>query len=53
MSQFTKRLLFALTGLAVLGGIGFWNPDAQRMLGMFALGWMMMDIAGSVFPEGK
>lgn len=53
MSIYTKRILFALAGLVVLGGVGVWAPEVQRMLGMFAIGWMMMDIAGSVFPEVK
>ena len=53
MSVYTKRLLFGLVGLVVLGAVGVWAPDAQRLLGMFALGWMLMDIASDVFPEGK
>lgn len=53
MSIYTKRILFAVVGLVVLGGVGVWAPEAQRMLGMFALGWMLMDIASDVFPEKK
>ena len=51
MSQYTKQLLFVIVAIFLVGLIGIWNPDAQRLLGMFALGWMMMDIARSVFPE--
>jgi hypothetical protein len=53
MSVYTKRIIFALVSLVVLGAVGVWAPEVQRFLGMFALGWMLMDIAGSVFPEGK
>jgi Na+-transporting methylmalonyl-CoA/oxaloacetate decarboxylase beta subunit len=53
MSVYTKQLLFAVVGLIILGVIGFWAPDVQRLLGMFAIGWMMMDIARDVFPEEK
>jgi len=53
MSAYTKQLLFAVAGLIILGAIGFWAPDVQRLLGMFAIGWMLMDIARDVFPEGK
>ena len=53
MSVYTKRILFAVAGLVILGLVGVWAPEAQRMLGMFALGWMLMDIAGDVFPEVK
>ena len=53
MSVNTKRLLFAIVGLVVLGTIGVWSPEAQRLLGLFALGWMLMDIASDVFPEKK
>ena len=51
MSVYTKQLLFVVVGISLVGLIGIWNADAQRLLGMFALGWMMMDIARSVFPE--
>jgi hypothetical protein len=53
MSVYTKRIIFALVSLVVLGAVGVWAPEVQRFLGMFALGWMLMDIAGSVFPEGN
>ena len=53
MSVYTKRILFALAGLLVLGGIGIWNTEAQRLLGCFAMGWMLMDIASDLFPEVK
>ena len=53
MSVNTKRILFAVAGLIVLGTIGFWAPEVQRLLGMFAIGWMMMDIASGIFPEVK
>ena len=51
MSVYTKRILFALVGVGLLGLVGVYSPDAQRLLGMFALGWMLMDIAHAVFPE--
>ena len=51
MSPFSKRLLFVVVGCSLLGLIGVWNQLAQLMLGQFALGWMMFDIAQSVFPE--
>ncbi len=50
MSQYTKQLLFAVIGLILLGLIGIWSPDAQRLLGCFAMGWMLIDIARIVFP---
>ena len=53
MSVYTKRILFAVVGLATLGSMGIWAPYAQQLLGMFALGWMLMDIASDVFPEVK
>lgn len=53
MSVYTKQLLFAVAVLIIVGAIGFWAPEVQRLLGMFALGWMVMDIARDVFPEGK
>lgn len=53
MSIYTKQLIFALVGILLAGLIGIWNADAQRLLGMFAIGWMLMDIARDVFPEGK
>ena len=53
MSVYTKQLLFAVSGLILVGVIGYWSPDVQRLLGLFALGWMMMDIARGIFPEGK
>ena len=51
MSQYTKQLLFVIIAIFLVGLIGIWNADVQRLLGMFSLGWMMMDIARSVFPE--
>ena len=51
MSQYTKQLIFVLIGILVVGSIGIWNETAQRLLGMFALGWMLTDIARTVFPE--
>ena len=51
MSVYTKQLLFVVVGISLVSAIGIWNETAQRLLGMFALGWMMMDIARSVFPE--
>ena len=51
MSQYTKQILFVVVAISLVGLIGIWNETAQRLLGMFALGWMMMDIARSVFPE--
>lgn len=53
MSVYTKQILFVVVAIGLVGAIGIWNPDAQRLLGMFALGWMMMDIARTVFPENK
>jgi Na+-transporting methylmalonyl-CoA/oxaloacetate decarboxylase beta subunit len=53
MSIYTKRILFALAGLIILGLIGVWSPEAQRLLGCFAMGWMLMDIAIDIFPEVK
>lgn len=53
MSIYTKQLIFALAGILLAGIIGIWNTEAQRLLGLFAIGWMMMDIARDVFPENK
>lgn len=53
MSQISKRLLFVLAGIFVVGLIGVWNETAQRLLGLFAFGWMLSDIAFTVFPETK
>ena len=53
MSVYTKQLLFIVTGIFLIGAIGIWNADAQRLLGMFAVGWMLVDIARDVFPESK
>ena len=53
MSQTTKQLLFVLAGILVVGVVGIWNPTAQRLLGLFAFGWMLSDIASDVFPESK
>ena len=51
MSQYTKQLLFVLVGIGLIGLIGVWNETAQRLLGMFAIGWMLAGIARDVFPE--
>lgn len=53
MSVYTKQLIFALAGILLVGFIGIWNVEAQRLLGLFAIGWMLMDIARDVFPEKK
>ena len=53
MSVYTKQLIFVAVSILLVGLIGFWNPIAQQLLGMFAIGWMMMDIARDVFPENK
>ena len=53
MSVYTKQLLFAISGILLAGLIGVWNVEAQRLLGLFAIGWMAMDIARDVFPENK
>lgn len=53
MSVYTKQLLFAVAVLMIVGAVGFWAPDVQRLLGLFAIGWMLMDIARDVFPEEK
>lgn len=53
MSVYTKQLLFIVVGIFLIGAIGIWNADAQRLLGMFAVGWMLVDIARDVFPENK
>jgi len=53
MSVYTKQLLFAVAGLIFVGVVGFWAPDVQRLLGLFAIGWMLMDISRDVFPEEK
>ena len=53
MSQTTKQLLFIVVGILLIGTIGIYNEVAQRLLGMFALGWMLTDIARDVFPEVK
>ena len=51
MSVYTKQLLFVVVGIFLISLIGIWNETAQRLLGTFALGWMLMDIARAVFPE--
>jgi hypothetical protein len=53
MSVYTKQLLFAVAGLVIVGAVGVWAPEVQRLLGLFALGWMLMDISRGVFPEEK
>lgn len=53
MNVYAKRIVFAVAGLVLLGLLGVFSPDAQRMLGMFALGWMLMDIATTIFPENR
>ena len=50
MSQYTKQLLFVVAGIIVIGAVGVLNSDVQRLLGMFAFGWMLTDIARTVFP---
>ena len=51
MSVYTKQILFVVVGIFLISLIGIWNETAQRLLGTFALGWMLMDIARAVFPE--
>jgi hypothetical protein len=53
MSVYIKRILFGVAGLVVLGSIGVWNPEAQRLIGCFAMGWVLIDIASGLFPEAK
>ena len=53
MTVITKRILFAVVGLVVVVTIGIWAPEVQRLLGMFGLGWMVMDLATDIFPEVK
>ena len=53
MSVFAKRIIFALVGLVLISVIGIYEPNAQKMLGMFALGWLLMDVAIMVFPEKR
>ena len=50
MSQYTKQLLFVIVGIFLIGLIGVYNETAQRLLGLFAFGWMLTDIARTVFP---
>lgn len=50
MSQYTKQLLFIIVGILIVGFVGVLNSDVQRLLGMFAFGWMLTDIARAVFP---
>ena len=50
MSQYTKQIIFIIAGILVVGLIGHWNETAQRLLGLFAFGWMLSDIARTVFP---
>lgn len=50
MSQYTKQLLFVVVGILAIGLVGVLNTDVQRLLGLFAFGWMLMDIARDVFP---
>jgi hypothetical protein len=53
MSVYTKQLLFAVAGLIIVGVVGYWSLEVQRLLGLFAIGWMLMDISRDVFPEEK
>ena len=53
MSIYTKQLIFVAAGILLVGLIGVWNLHAQQMLGLFAIGWMLMDMARDVFPEKK
>lgn len=50
MSQYTKQILFMVVGIFLVGLIGVWNETAQRLLGLFAFGWVLADIAGAIFP---
>lgn len=53
MSQYTKQILFIATGIILVSLIGYWNPTAQQLLGLFAFGWMLSDIARTAFPAEK
>jgi len=50
MSQYTKQILFIVVGIFLVGLVGVWNETAQRLLGLFAFGWVLTDIARAVFP---
>lgn len=50
MSAYLKQILFISVGILLVGLIGVWNETAQRLLGLFAFGWMLSDIARTVFP---
>lgn len=51
MSQYTKQILFIVTGIFLVGLVGVWNETAQRLLGLFAFGWLLADIARAAFPS--
>ena len=53
MTVITKRILFVAAASLILVSIGIWAPGVQRFLGMFGLGWMVMDLATDIFPEVK
>lgn len=53
MSQYTKQFIFVLAGIVLITLIGVWNPTAQQMLGLFAFGWLLSDIARAAFPVEK
>ena len=50
MSQYTKQLLLILSGIILVTLIGVYNETAQRLLGLFAFGWVLSDIARWAFP---
>ncbi len=51
MSPYVKQILFIVTGIFLVGLVGVWNETAQRLLGLFAFGWMLSDIARAAFPS--
>ena len=52
MSPYVKQLIFIVIGIILIGLLGVWNETAQRLLGLFAFGWLLADIARDVFPAG-
>lgn len=53
MSSHLKQLTFIITGMLVVGAFGYWSPGALQLLGLFAIGMMLTEIARTIFPENK
>lgn len=48
---YMKRLAFTIITMVLL--VFALPPMVMQLLGMFAIGWLLPDIAKAVFPENK